>query len=218
MLECDYPETHRGLEIVYLLGNFGTAVAGTAVAITAPPATLKIGDWCEQGLAFYSGSVAYRRTLDIKPAASEGVFVRVPDYRGVAVRVLVNGQTAGIVGWEPNEVEITHLLTGSPVELVIEVVGHRRNSHGPFHLTEKWPHWTGPGEFTRSGETWLEGYQLVPCGLMAMPVVDVRRRLWLPRQTSRRPARSLTPTANEGGSPALAPFRRASGRMPASRP
>ena len=26
VLECDYPETHRGLEIVYLLGNFGTAV------------------------------------------------------------------------------------------------------------------------------------------------------------------------------------------------
>ena len=174
VLECDYPETHRGLEIVYLLGNFGTAVAGTAVAITAPPATLKIGDWCEQGLAFYSGSVAYCRSVAIQPAAGERVFVRVPDYRGVAVRVLVNGQTAGIVGWEPNEVEITRWLTGSPVELVIEVVGHRRNSHGPFHLTEKWPHWTGPGEFTRCGETWFEGYQLVPCGLMAAPVVDVR--------------------------------------------
>jgi len=174
VLECDYPETHRGLEIVYLLGNFGTAVADTAVAITAPPASLKIGDWCEQGLAFYSGSVAYRRTLDIKPAAGERVFVRVPDYRGVAVRVLVNGRTAGVIGWEPNEVEITGLLAGSPVDLAIEVVGHRRNSHGPFHLTEKWPHWTGPGAFV-CPEVWLEGYQLVPCGLMAPPVVEVRK-------------------------------------------
>jgi hypothetical protein len=174
-LECDYAETHRGLEIVYLLGNFGTAVTGTAVAMTAPPAALRIGDWCEQGLAFYSGSVAYRRTLDIQPAAGERVFVRVPEYRGVAVRVLVNGQAAGIIGWEPNEVEITGLLTGNPVELAIEVVGHRRNSHGPFHLTEKWPHWTGPGEFTRWGDSWFEGYQLVPCGLMAAPAVEVRK-------------------------------------------
>jgi hypothetical protein len=175
VLECDYVETHPGLEIVYLLGHFGTAVRDTAVALTAAPAALKIGDWCEQGLAFYSGSVAYRRTLDVKPAADEKVFVRVPEYRGVAVRVLVNGQTAGIVGWEPNEVAITSLLTGTPVELAIEIIGHRRNSHGPFHTTEKWPWWTGPGEFSRWGDTWLEGYQLVPCGLMAAPVVEVRK-------------------------------------------
>ena len=179
LLECDYLETHPGLEIVYLLGNFGTALRDTAIALTAAPTALKIGDWVAQGLAFYSGSVAYRRTLDVKPAAGEKVFVRVPDYRGVAVRVLVNGQVAGIVGWEPNEVEITRLLTGSPVELAIEVVGHRRNSHGPFHFNEKWPIWTGPTNFTRSddswGDAWLEGYQLVPCGLMAPPVVDVRK-------------------------------------------
>jgi hypothetical protein len=175
VLECDYAETHSGLEIAYLLGHFGTAVDGTAVSIVAPPATLRIGDWVPQGLAFYGDSVAYRRALDLKPAAGERVFVRVPEYRGVAVRVLVNGQTAGLIGWEPNEVEITTLLTGSPVELAIEVVGHRRNSHGPFHLTEKWPTWTGPGEFVRGPNSWFEGYQLVPCGLMASPVVDVRR-------------------------------------------
>jgi hypothetical protein len=175
VLECEYAETHPGLEIVYLLGHFGTAVRDTAVALTAAPAALKIGDWCEQGLAFYSGSVAYRRTLDLQPASGEKVFVRVPDYRGVAVRVLVNGQTAGIIGWEPNEVEITALLTGAPVELAIEVIGHRRNSHGPFHIATKWPWWTGPGEFAAWGENWFEGYQLVPCGLMTAPVVDVRK-------------------------------------------
>ena len=175
VLECDYVETHPGLEIVYLLGNFGAAVRDTAVAMTASPTTLKIGDWVEQGLAFYSGSVAYRRTLVVKPAAGEKVFVRVPEYRGVAVRVLVNGQTAGLIGWEPNEVEVTSLLTGDAVELAIEVIGHRRNSHGPFHVNEKWPAWTGPGEFTRGPDSWFEGYQLVPCGLMASPVVEVRR-------------------------------------------
>ena len=175
VLECDYAETNPGLEIMYLLGNFGTAVDGTAVSITAPPAALRIGDWCPQGLAFYSGSVAYRRTLDVAPAAGERVFVRVPEYRGTAIRVRVNGQPAGIIAWEPNELDITSMLTGAPVELAIEVIGHRRNSHGPFHLTEKWPSWTGPGEFTRGPDTWLEGYQLVPCGLMQAPEIVVRK-------------------------------------------
>jgi len=174
VLECDYAETHPGLEIVYLLGHFGTDADGTAVAIVAPPATLRIGDWGPQGLAFYGDSVAYRRTLELKPAADERVFLRVPDYRGVAIRVWVNGQTAGVIGWEPNEVEITPLLTGGPDELAIEVIGHRRNSHGPFHLKEKWPVWTGPGEFVRGDDSWFDGYQRVPCGLMAPPVVEVR--------------------------------------------
>ena len=175
LLECDYVETLPGLEIVYLLGNFGTTVAGTAVSVTAPPSSLRIGDWVPQGLAFYSGSVAYRRT--IQPARESGarVFVRVPEYRGVAVRVLVNGQPTGIIAWEPNEIDITDRLTDAPVELAIEVVGHRRNSHGPFHINVKWPAWTGPGQFACGPDAWFEDYQLVPCGLLQPPELVIRK-------------------------------------------
>ncbi|MBM4142423.1 MAG: hypothetical protein FJ225_02345 [Lentisphaerae bacterium] len=174
ILECDYNENHPGLEIVYLLGTFGVAVAGTAVSVTAPPASLTIGDWCGQGLAFYSGSVGYGMRVRPQRAAGERLIVRVPEYRGVALRVLVDGKVAGTVGWEPNEVDITDLLSGGEAHLVIQVVGSRRNSHGPFHINEKWPIWTGPGEFTREGDTWLDGYQLVPCGLLKDPELVVK--------------------------------------------
>lgn len=173
LLECDYAETHPGLEIVYLLGNFGTAVDGTAVSLVAPPASLKLGDWVPQGLAFYSGSVSYRLAKRVQAKAGERLFVRIPEYRGVAVRVLVNGEAAGIAAWEPNEVEITSLAKGE-VDLQIQVIGHRRNSHGPFHINSKWPTWTGPGEFTRGADSWIDGYQLVPCGLLAAPELIVR--------------------------------------------
>ncbi len=173
VLECDYVETHPGLEIVYLLGNFGTQAHGTNVGITALPTSLQLGDWVPQGLTFYSGSVSYRRRVELKAGKGERLFIRVPEYRGVAVRVLVDGKEAGIVAWEPNEVEITGLANGT-ADLQIQLIGHRRNSHGPFHLTEKWPSWTGPGEFVRSGDGWLDGYQLVPCGLMAEPELIVR--------------------------------------------
>ena len=174
-VEVAYPETHSGLEIVYLLGNFGTHVEGTAVSMTALPDALTIGDWCDQGLTFYGGHVAYTRSIAPSRVADERVFVCVPEYRGVGVRVLVDGQPAGIIGWEPNEIEITQWLGDKPVELALEVLGHRRNSHGPFHINTKWPAWTGPGEFKCGGDRWIDGYQLVPCGLMQPPKIEIRK-------------------------------------------
>ena len=52
-------------------------------------------------------------------------------------------------------------LCGDRVEVTI--LGHRRNSHGPFYLKDKWPVWTGPFEFRKyeTGEP-----QLVPAGLL----------------------------------------------------
>lgn len=173
-LECDYDETHPGLEAAYLLGDFGAKLNRTHISLTAPPRTLKAGDWGGQGLPFYSGSVAYRKTIRVRPRRGERCFVAVPDYRGVAIRVLVDGREAGGKAWEPTEVEITSLLEGGPAELAIEVIGHRRNSHGPFYLKEKWPPLTGPWSFHDGGH-FKTGYQLVPCGLMSPPLLLVRR-------------------------------------------
>ena len=109
--------------------------------------------------------------------SGDRVFVEVPEYRGSAVRVLVDGRPAGVIGWEPNEVEITGLLPEgqSSPEIRIEVASHRRNSHGPLHNAKRWPAWTGPAEFVTSGEDWVDGYQLVPCGLMKPPALAIRR-------------------------------------------
>ena len=173
LLECAYSAEHPGLEIIYLLGQFGVALRKDAPVITMSPDTLCLGDWTEQGLAFYSGSVVYQREITPRLAAGERLFVHVPDYRGTCLRVLLDGRPAGIIAWEPNEVEITDLLTAGTHLLQIEVISHRRNSHGPFHLTEQWPTWTGPWEFLDDGR-WYEGYQLVPCGMMAAPELVVR--------------------------------------------
>ena len=175
-LQCDYDCTHSGFEIIYLLGNFGAAVDGTKVAVTAAPTALTLGDWVGQGLAFYSGSVSYRTVIQPQAGPGQRLLVRLGDYRGAAVRVLVDGRPAGIIGWEPCEVDITDFVAGpGPADLAIEVIGHRRNSHGPHHLAQKWPPWTGPGEYVATGDRWFEGYQLVPCGLMSPPQLVVQR-------------------------------------------
>ncbi len=161
---------------MYLLGNFGTAVKGTEILLTKLPDSLRIGSWVKQGLAFYSGSVCYVKKIRVHFKAGQHVFLQVPHYEGAAVRVLVNGMPAGIIGWEPNELDITNLLkSGDSAILCIEIVSHRRNSHGPFHLKEKRPQWTGPSEFTPDESHFSEAYQLVPCGLMRAPQLVVRR-------------------------------------------
>ncbi len=176
-LTIDYDVNHSGLEICYILGNFGTEIRNDLnLAIVAPPAKLDIGDWTKQGLSFYAGHVAYTR--EIKPAFNKGerVVVSFPEYRGTAVRVLVDGREAGFVGWEPNEVDITDFVeSGRACELAIEVIGHRRNSHGALHLNEDWPAWHGPETFKFDPNRWREGYNLVPCGLMSPPAIEIRK-------------------------------------------
>jgi hypothetical protein len=175
-LVCDYTEDHPGLEIVYLLGDFGVRLGVDGCTLVAPVDQLRAGDWVEQGLPFYSGHVAYDAEIKTTLEKGERAFVCIPDYRGVAVRVHVDGQPAGIIAWEPNAVDITEFLGGAGSHtLSIEVIGHRRNSHGPLHCSEKWPVWTGSGEFTTSGDHWCEDYQLVPCGVMKAPRIEIRR-------------------------------------------
>ncbi len=174
-LTCRYDENFSGLEIVYLLGNFGTQAAGAAVALTRPPTSLRLGDWVKQGLAFYGGSVSYVQTVRPRLAARQRLFVQIPEYRGAAVRIWIDGQDAGLIAWPPNELEVTGLVkSGQPSTLAIEVLGHRRNSHGPLHYFVKWPHWTGPEQFISQADQWTDNYQLVPCGLMAPPRLIVR--------------------------------------------
>ena len=176
-LFCEYDEGHPGLETAYMLGSFGVEIEGTGARIVDVPRSLAIGDWVTQGLPFYSGSVCYDRSLALERAPGERLVVQVPEFRGAAVRVLVNGAPAGIIGWEPQEVDITGFIPEgkSNAEIRVEVVGHRRNSHGPLHHAKKWPAWTGPNEFVTTGDKWTDEYQLVPCGLMKPPAIVARR-------------------------------------------
>lgn len=174
-LVCDYNANHPGFEIIYLLGNFGVQVKGAKTRVTSLPEKLRLGDWVKQGLPFYSGSVVYSTTIKPTLKKDEKLFVHVPEYKGTAARIMVNEKTAGIIAWEPNELEITDLVKNGPVELKIEILGHRRNSHGPLHHVPKWPNWTGPHQFETSGPSWSDNYQLVPCGLMNAPELVVKR-------------------------------------------
>jgi hypothetical protein len=156
-LTLDYVETFSGLEAVYLLGDFGVQYRGTDMSIVSPPRNLTIGDWCSQGLPFYSGAVGYRHRLRPQLENGERLVLRLGAFSGVAVRILIDGADA------------VAAADGDEIELTIEVMGHRGNSHGPLHLAEQNPAWTGPADFETIGERWREDYRQTPLGLMQPP-------------------------------------------------
>lgn len=175
-ITTDYKEDD-GLETMYLLGNFGVRLHhGINAEIRLLPSKLRVGDWCRQGLPFYSGNVSYR--TKIKPVLKRGerLWVKIPEFRGVGVRIFVDGTPACVMGWEPYEKDITDYISRPSAELTIQVLGHRRNSHGPLHNTEKHPMWLSPHHFISGGEWWQDSYNLVPCGLMKNPEFLVKRQ------------------------------------------
>ncbi|HSV27559.1 MAG TPA: hypothetical protein VLH60_06675, partial [Sedimentisphaerales bacterium] len=185
-LICSYSEVHPGLEMVYLLGRFGAKVSGTRVTMTKMPDTLRLGDYGRQGLAFYSGNLTYATKIRTQPRKGERLIVQVPKFEGTGVRVLVDGKPAGIIAWEPREVDITDFVTCDSATLGIEVIGHRRNSHGPLHTLPKEIFWFGPGEFrakpfdrkvvyTKRQCYWSDDYVTVPVGLMQPPTLVTRK-------------------------------------------
>ena len=170
-MQCDYDENHSGLEIVYLLGAFGVKIfPNNFMEMNKLPKRLQLGDWTKCNLPFYSGSLAYCKTSKIVFNENERILVHVPSYNGVGVRVIIDSVEVGIIAWEPNEIDITdYISTGDIFDLQIEILGDRRNSHGPFHLSEKWPAWCGPDEFVANDKEWKRKYNLVPCGLISEP-------------------------------------------------
>ncbi len=176
LLSIDFVENDN-LEASFLLGSFGVRLdpAGERATMEALPAKLRAGDWCKQHLPFYAGSVAYRRPVQIQRQPDERVFVTLPKWAGGLVRILIAGRSVGYIKWPPYELDVTEAVTGDTFDLAIEVIGHRHNAFGPLHQARPEPVWFGPENFITEGTQWQEAYNLYPCGLLAPPVLSIRR-------------------------------------------
>ena len=168
LLSGKYHEKMPGLESIFLLGEFG--VSGEKICRL--PETLAWGDWCEQGFPAYGGNLTYRIPLPSVPGGRS--FLSIPDWRGTAIRVRINGSEEQVLICPPYRVELTsHLKHDGGNMAEICVYGHRRNVFGPFYSNEKWPAWTGPAQF-KIYET--EKRQIVPCGILSEPCIEIENQ------------------------------------------
>ncbi|HAZ62609.1 MAG TPA: hypothetical protein DCZ72_03220 [Armatimonadetes bacterium] len=151
-----YDET-AGLEAAYLLGEFGVRLEGRTAALSCLPEKLALRSVVDQGLPFYSGTIAYR--LPDLPAGA--VWVDVPAVEGALCRLRRDDQLVRLP-WSPRRA----VVPAGPGPLEVEVVLTRRNTFGPLHLVPARSDAYGPDHFETSGATWSDEYVLWPAGLL----------------------------------------------------
>ena len=124
---------HNELEPIYILGDFGLESQGRGWKLVRA-APLKTGAWKEQALPFYSYGVSYLAGYRLGRTAGR-YKVRLGKWQGTVAEVLVNGRPAGIIGWQPYELDITDAARAAGGEVRVEVIvyGSLKNLLGPHH-------------------------------------------------------------------------------------
>ncbi|TFG98538.1 MAG: hypothetical protein E4H13_09780, partial [Calditrichales bacterium] len=139
---------HSELEPVYLLGAFGLAAVEKGWKLI-PESKMRLGSWDQQGLPFYSDAVSYSRTYRVKPENRRHI-VKLTDWYGALATVSVNQNPAGIIAWEPAELDITKFVKEGDNEISVTVFGTLKNLLGPHH--------NGPVR----GAAWPSSFQTAP--------------------------------------------------------
>ncbi|MBN2411160.1 hypothetical protein JXQ31_05655 [candidate division KSB1 bacterium] len=121
---------HAELEPVYLLGDFGLLPVEHGWKLT-PAEKLTYGAWNEQGLPFYADGVAYSKTY--KLSAGKNYKVSLSGWNGSVAEVRVNEKSAGIIGWQPYEVDISAFVKDGDNDIKVVVYGTLKNLLGPHH-------------------------------------------------------------------------------------
>jgi hypothetical protein len=162
------PRMHILAEVmpIYLLGDFlvqpgkqGFEIAGGDIET--------LGSWREAGLPFYSQKVAYSEKFNISKSNGTSFKVKLNKWNGSLAEVFVNNQSAGVIAWQPNELDVTSLLKEGENEITVKVIGSLKNTFGFFYQkNDSWifgPHsWNyAPKNIPAASEYFLMDYGLM---------------------------------------------------------
>lgn len=165
---------HAEIQPVYVLGDFGVSAQAKGFQIV-PAREIGLGAWKSQDLPFYSDVVSYRQTFQID-SRDNWYKIRLGKWLGTVAEVKVNGQSAGIIGWVPSELDVSKFLRIGQNEVEVLVYGSLKNLFGPHHgkfnpgLIGSWlwrtaPEHTPPGsEYNLIGYGLFEEFQLIEAG------------------------------------------------------
>lgn len=161
------PRMHILAEVmpVYLLGDFLVKPAVQGFEITGGNIE-NLGSWREAGLPFYSQKVAYSQNFDVKKENVKSFKVKLEKWNGPVTEVWVNGNYAGLIAWQPNELDVTSLLNEGANEITVKVFGSLKNTFGFFYnKNDNWifgPHsWNeAPDKIPAASEYFLMDYGL----------------------------------------------------------
>lgn len=168
-LKLEIPFTRKSeLEWCYLLGDFGVQIRGAEAMVVQPVRQLKLGDWCGQGLPFYTGNVTYEMSIQ---GTGKPLALRVPKFKSPVLSVSADGKKLGPIAFSPYRQELGPLPAGEH-QLALTVYGHRFNAFGCVHHTDPNLEWVGPQAWRSTGTEWTYEYLLKPMGLLSEVVIE----------------------------------------------
>jgi hypothetical protein len=150
---------------VYILGDFLVKPAKTGFEICEGD-IITVGSWREAGLPFYSGKVSYTQNFSIGNPGSSSYKIKLPNWNGTVASVSVNGQPAGLVAWQPYEVDVTPSLKDGANEITVTITGSLKNTFGFFYQkSEGWIFGPWSWNYAPPKPPSADGYYLVDYGL-----------------------------------------------------
>ena len=153
------------IEPVYILGDFSVVPEQKGWSISAPVDNFTLGSWKEQKQPFYSWDMKYGKMYNITNL-SETYLLKLGKWTGTVAEVYVNGTKAGIVAFEPYQLNITPYLKEGNNQIDVHVIGSLKNLLGPHYknpdpgLASPW-HWKNISEPIAGAD-----YQMMDYGLM----------------------------------------------------
>jgi len=83
-------------------------------------------------MPFYSHTVSYEADYRVDKGAGR-ILVGLGKWHGTVAKVLVNGKSAGIIGSQPYEIDISALVQPGVNHVGVVVFGSLKNLLGPHH-------------------------------------------------------------------------------------
>lgn len=166
VLEVTVPIGRRtNLEYMYLLGDFGVRVNGTAKTLISPVKELGFSDITMQGLPFYTGNLLYHFHV----RTNGGFILRVPRYRGGLVKVFVDGNDVGNIAFSPYRIHVPCEAGEHNVD--VRLYGTRQNGFAQLHHTPGVYFYQSPNSWRSAGDLWCYEYQFKPAGILTSPEI-----------------------------------------------
>jgi len=144
-LEVNPMSVFAEIEPIYVLGNFSVLPADTGWFIDMKKPELELGSWKNQGLPFYSWEVGYKKLFTISDK-NKFYKISIPNWQGTVSEVWVNNQFAGLVGFEPYELDISEFIKSGENDIELRITGSLKNLLGP-HFKNPAPGLAGPGHW-----------------------------------------------------------------------
>ena len=150
---------------VMLTGRFVLRNAQHGFTLAPASAPMRLGSWDVQGYPMYAWGVGYSTAYNIEKAEGHAYLLRMNRWNGTLAQVFVNGQRAGILMGQADQLDLTPQLKSGENAVEVRIFGSLKNLYGPHNGPATGL--MGPGSWSGIAEQRPgSSYDVIPYGLM----------------------------------------------------